>query len=135
MPSVRNDGEYPVFVEDIRIRQGQTVEVPDHKWKAFNSNDIAKRTIAPFLKVVAKGKGKGKADAEPTPSDPDAKTLDDIFTEMLEQDPEKEEDSWWTADGKPDARELSARAERPVKAPERNKAWASYNADPDANGE
>lgn len=133
MPSVRNDGPNPVFVEDIRIHRGQTTFVPEHKWKAFTSNEIAKRTVAPFLKVVA-----GKDAVEETPKDekPTTDEFKEIFDKMLEEDPEKANDEWWLADGRPDARVMSDKMGRRISGTERNKAWESYiNDNPNADGE
>ena len=135
MPQVRNDGTNPIAVGDTIINPGATITVPDRDWKQHVNSETSQRVLGEFLTVVAGGK-KGKAKGEAAPTDPDAKTLADIFTEMLEEDPQKAENSWWSgAEGKPDAREVSERAGRKVSAKERDKAWADYNADPDADDE
>ena len=139
MPNVRNDGTNPVFVEDIRIRQGQTVLIPETKWKAFNANEIAKRTIAPFLSVVA-GKGKDEGNQDPggggNQGAADDEAIQEAIAKMREEDGEKKTDLW-LSDGRPDARELSERVGRRVSGAERNEAWERYLSDdnPDANGQ
>lgn len=134
MPQVRNEGTNPIAVDDVVINPGATVTIPDEDWKTFIANKTAKRTLGPFLTVVA-GKGKSESKPEPEGGGEDAQTLEDAITDMLEADPGKANNDWWTAKGEPDARELGSRIGRTVKSTERNKAWADYNADPDADGE
>lgn len=71
--------------------------------------------------------------AEPADApDPDANA--DVrlaMSAMLAEDPARENRDWWTADGRPDTRELTRRVSRPVKAALRDSLWDARSA-PDA---
>ena len=56
-----------------------------------------------------------------------AMTIPEAVAAMLNADPEKANEPWWMKDGRPEARELTARLERRVSAVERDAAWEAMS--------
>lgn len=120
MPNIRNTGTSPIKVDDIRIRPGESVHVTDIKWKRWIANPIAKSLADGRLEVV--GAKKQKA-TEPEANDDD---ISAAIGAMLGEDPDKENDAWWKANGDPEVAEIGRRVGRKISAKDRNAAWERY---------
>lgn len=138
MPNIRNEGSNPVMVEDILIKRGETVNVPDEVWKRWSANPIAKSIADTMFVVGGKGKAKEEAPQGDAPPDDDKtyNAVADAIREMIEIDPNKVEADMWTSKGLPDVRELNARTGLKLKSADRNAIWERYkNDNPDPNSE
>lgn len=136
MPLVRNKTDGKIRIADeITIRGGETVMVPDDLWSGWLENPASVGLASATLTVVAQtGPETAGGETEPEP-EVRVKAYGDAMTEMLREDPERNTAHWWMSDGRISVAELRNRTGlRDIKAAERDELherWSRGGSDTD----